>query len=141
MRTPPPATTGASVTNVFKGDGLSLDYFCAASGTSCQLDAAGPAGNAAEITWQASGGAGGGSSGAQAQLGPYQSITSTAIQASPSGVILAPITNTNAGMIVFSYATQAGKVVTGTLSLSLGATFDTNSANTTGYVSGTITAN
>jgi hypothetical protein len=138
---PAAATSGATVTNVYQGDGLRLDYACASNGATCDLFAAGPAGGAAAITWEASN-ASTVAEGSAPTLAPYTALTPTAITASaPNGVRLAEVQVGTTWQVTFSYAMVGGKVVTGTLGLTLGPAFGATPPAATGSVWGSITAN
>jgi len=124
-----PTGNTTTFTNVFTGDGLSLDLECQNGVNVAVLYAAGPAGSTAAIT------ADDGTSLAFAEkLGPYPIPTNPASGTQVGSGGVAP------GHVTFSYSTLAGKVVTGTLSILQGAAYDSVAGDSTCYVTGTILA-
>ena len=126
-------------THIATYDGLSLDIVCDDSAPTCGLFAESTSGNADALSWNASANGGGEGGGSQTQLGQYASDNSSGITVG-NGASIEPAFSSSAQM-EFSYSTQSGQVVTGTLSVLIGNVYDNVAANKTAYITGTITAN
>jgi hypothetical protein len=127
----------ASVTNVVKLDGLSIDITCqSAPGNQAIIYAAGPADKQAALTFIDSfGSTGSPLQNFATQLGPYTDATNPA----GSGKQVAMADATHPATLTFSYSTAAGKVVTGTLSFFFGQPYVAG-ANAC-YASGSVQSN
>jgi hypothetical protein len=131
-------------THIATFDGLSLDAVCndgALPAGTCNLYAESTSGTADAITWQEFTSIFPATGGSQEQLGQYVTDTPSGITtAGANGVNMVQADSSHVGQITFSYSTQAGQAVTGTLSVMVGAVYDGAAADSTGYITGTIEA-
>jgi hypothetical protein len=140
---------GTTVTKVYGNDGLEIDVACTANPTAtanCGLFAEGVSGTAQTLSYQGFGPGGTTPISASiAQLGQYTANGAAGITAMPpNGVQMIGADSLSGsahggGQVTFSFSSQAGKVVTGTLSVSVGSVYS-NTPSPTAVITGTITA-